>query len=466
MTTHCFLGPTMARSAARLISKSVLFHPPIAHGDLFRLGPRSGDTVIIIDGVYHQALPIRHKEILHFLDRGVGIVGAASMGALRAAELDRYGMRGVGTVYEMLRDGRINADDEVAVAHAPDGSHRPLTEPLINLRVALDRAHTDGLLAPAVCDDLLRLVRAIPYVDRTWARMVAETTAIGLGTALDSLRAAMQSRADRGDVKQADAITALRRTELAFGPAELPVPREAWASSHLQRWCAEFSPADDADPDSVGFGSVIDYHRLNDHSFPLLWRRIVLASMCRRDDPFTPPVAALERQALAIAGERGLAIDVEADADAQAAAAFWLSPGERDELAPREQAIRILVRSSRMEPAAALLPWRTHSFLAGRILAPEGIDRARASLAAVLPNVITSRGLTLRDLKDETIEGYLRLRWRLPAEAYPGAQRSTTLAAARDRGFADIPDAIHAARPFLAAHLKDLAGAHPGGAAV
>ena len=41
------------------------------------------------------------------------------MGALRAAELHPFGMVGIGQVYEWYRDGTIDADDEVAVAHGP-----------------------------------------------------------------------------------------------------------------------------------------------------------------------------------------------------------------------------------------------------------------------------------------------------------------------------------------------------------
>jgi hypothetical protein len=43
------------------------------------------------------------------------IVGASSMGALRAAELDSMGMVGIGTVYQYYRDGIIESDDDVAI---------------------------------------------------------------------------------------------------------------------------------------------------------------------------------------------------------------------------------------------------------------------------------------------------------------------------------------------------------------
>ena len=38
-------------------------------------------------------------------------------GAVRAAELDRYGMEGVGEIYASYRDGWLTADADVALLH-------------------------------------------------------------------------------------------------------------------------------------------------------------------------------------------------------------------------------------------------------------------------------------------------------------------------------------------------------------
>ncbi|WP_198679170.1 TfuA-like protein [Thermomonospora amylolytica] len=47
------------------------------------------------------------------------------MGALRAAELDRFGMRGVGRIYADYRDGRLEADDAVTLLHSPRRERLP-----------------------------------------------------------------------------------------------------------------------------------------------------------------------------------------------------------------------------------------------------------------------------------------------------------------------------------------------------
>ena len=46
-----------------------------------------------------------HKEILWAMAQGIHVFGGASIGALRAAELDVFGMKGIGRIYEDFRDG-------------------------------------------------------------------------------------------------------------------------------------------------------------------------------------------------------------------------------------------------------------------------------------------------------------------------------------------------------------------------
>lgn len=75
------------------------------------------------------------KEILDLLHRGVHVWGASSMGALRAAELAPFGMRGFGRVFESYVQGEIEGDDEVAVLHAPEEmGYAVLTKSLVNVK--------------------------------------------------------------------------------------------------------------------------------------------------------------------------------------------------------------------------------------------------------------------------------------------------------------------------------------------
>jgi hypothetical protein len=97
----------------------------------------SPKQIVLIDGVFHQSLAVWHKEIVYALLEGIVCIGAASMGALRAAELWRYGMVGVGKIFEMYRDGEED-DSLVAMTFQPD-TFRPLTAaPIGQAQKAMD----------------------------------------------------------------------------------------------------------------------------------------------------------------------------------------------------------------------------------------------------------------------------------------------------------------------------------------
>src|SRR5690606_24422799 len=116
---------------------------------------------------------LRHKEILAAMGRDIRMVGAASIGALRAAELAPYGMLGIGSIYTAYVRGDIDGDDDVAVGQAPDGAWDALTWPLVNLRHALQLAVADQVLDAGRAAGLLQALRAVYYPQRTGAAVRA-----------------------------------------------------------------------------------------------------------------------------------------------------------------------------------------------------------------------------------------------------------------------------------------------------
>ena len=54
-------------------------------GDVYRLVATGVRTILIIDGVFHWVTPVWQREIRTALESGIVVIGAASMGALRAA---------------------------------------------------------------------------------------------------------------------------------------------------------------------------------------------------------------------------------------------------------------------------------------------------------------------------------------------------------------------------------------------
>ncbi len=161
-----FLGPSIDRESARAIL-DVEYRPPAARGDIELAARHGAEIICLIDGVFFQECAVSHREILFALRSGVTVVGSSSMGALRAAELDTFGMLGVGEIYRAFRDGRLVADDEVALVFDPD-TWVPLSEPMVNIRATLSRAEKEGIIDEKCAEMIIKAGRSLYFPDRTY----------------------------------------------------------------------------------------------------------------------------------------------------------------------------------------------------------------------------------------------------------------------------------------------------------
>lgn len=169
-----FLGPTLKVEEARAIADAV-YLPPAAQGAIIeavrRFNPRA---ILIIDGLFQSEPAVRHKEILWALDQGIAVLGAASMGALRAAELHQYGMVGVGLIYRWYRRWPGAPDDAVAVVHTPhEIGAEALTASLIDLLMTIRQAARQGALTALERSLLEGAARRLNFRDRTFANVAA-----------------------------------------------------------------------------------------------------------------------------------------------------------------------------------------------------------------------------------------------------------------------------------------------------
>jgi hypothetical protein len=201
-----FLGPSLERETAETIL-AASYHPPAKRGDLLR-AVEDGATIIgLIDGVFHQESAVAHREILAAVKKGVHVVGASSMGALRAAEMDTLGMTGIGKIYQMFRSGELVSDDEVALVFDPE-SGLSLSEPLINIRFTLGEAGRQGIISPGDQAILLAAAQSVFYPQRTYERIVsAAGPAIAPETQVHFLE---WVKLNACDPKRDDAVAALR----------------------------------------------------------------------------------------------------------------------------------------------------------------------------------------------------------------------------------------------------------------
>ncbi len=165
------------------------------------------------------------------------------MGALRAAELAPFGMRGTGAIFQAYVRGALGkpgplrgglpplvADDEVAVAHLPaEAGYRAVSEALVNLRAGIAAA---PFLSARTRVRLIELARGRFYRERSWAQLITDAREEGLPRAeLAALEAW-----PKPDRKADDARLLLRALARAPGHATsspaLRVPR-TWALRQL-----------------------------------------------------------------------------------------------------------------------------------------------------------------------------------------------------------------------------------------
>ena len=262
---YIFLGPTLAEKDARAELDAV-YLPPVSAGDVYRLWRRRPRAIGIVDGYFDRVPAVWHKEIMWMMEHGVHVFGGAGLGALRAAELDTFGMHGVGWVYQAFRQETLDRDDEVAVRHGTaDDGYRPLSEAMVNIRRTLAVAEHQGIIAAATAGILLTAGTALFYPDRTWPELLRAAEAARADTAeLDALRRWLP--AGRIDQQAADAVAMLRemRTFLAADPAPQQV---SWSMADTAMWevakrRADALPRDRAAGSRLMLEAILDEIRL------------------------------------------------------------------------------------------------------------------------------------------------------------------------------------------------------------
>mgnify|MGYP006274074699 CR=1 FL=1 len=227
MSAVVWLGPSCPLRAARAALPEADFRPPVRHGDVWRAlaeAPRPR-VLVVIDGVFEQIPAVWHKELLEALSEGLHVLGAASMGALRAAELHPFGMVGVGRIFEKFRDGVWLDDDEVALTHGPAEAGYPnLSLPMANVRATLEAAESARVLDAEAARRIVAAAKRIFHADRTWSAVDAASAEAGVAAeTLEALR--VWRPAGAVDQKRADALEALERAGALLRDDPAPAAR-------------------------------------------------------------------------------------------------------------------------------------------------------------------------------------------------------------------------------------------------
>lgn len=229
-----FVGPSLDPARAASLAPETTIAPPAQRGDIRRAVLDGWGFIGLIDGYFEHLPAVWHKEILFALSEGCTVVGASSMGALRAAEMGPLGMKGVGRVHDLVVSG-VLSDADVALAHGPAPDFARYSEPHADVHFTVGRAVELGEITPEGAELLLAASRALFYPERVYPEITG--TAVKLGLSPGMARAFLDGLGRfRVEAKEEDAVVLLEGARRwSEGERTNPVPPPVFlATSHFR----------------------------------------------------------------------------------------------------------------------------------------------------------------------------------------------------------------------------------------
>jgi TfuA protein len=172
-----FVGPSLDTEKARNVLEAD-YRPPAKKGDLIRLIMSLDDreTVVgLIDGYFLLDYPPTPIEVYQLIVRhNTIVIGSSSIGALRAVELEKFGMIGIGKIFELFKYGKLDADDEVAVTFSQD-LYQVQSEAMVDIRYNLYLSLRKGVIDKETKYAITKVAKNIYFPFRTYQNIVEET---------------------------------------------------------------------------------------------------------------------------------------------------------------------------------------------------------------------------------------------------------------------------------------------------
>jgi TfuA protein len=220
-----FIGPSLNHDKARKIFQAD-YRAPAKKGDLMMLltsysnsteEPNSTNFVGLVDGLFLQDYPPTPIEVYQLLsNKNFHVVGGASIGALRAIELEKFGMVGIGKIFELFRNGATDADDEVAVTFQQGAGGDIQSEAMIDIRFNLFVACRKQIITDRVKRAIAKTAKSIYFPYRNYTHVLEQTRLDfpELSTQLDSFSAYINE--NRLSLKEHDAIKVVEYIKNAY----------------------------------------------------------------------------------------------------------------------------------------------------------------------------------------------------------------------------------------------------------
>ena len=204
-----FLGPSLSIEKAKKILDAE-YRKPAKKGDLLQLIFKDTSIVGLIDGFFLQDYPPTPIEVYNLLrKKGTKVYGSSSLGALRAVELSKYGMIGVGKIFNLFRKGILDSDDEVAITFTDYSNFK--SEALIDIRFNLFLAHKSMIIDKDTKKIILKISKQTYFPYRTYGDILDKSKLKypEISSQIEKFRDYIQE--NRRSLKEDDAIMLLKR---------------------------------------------------------------------------------------------------------------------------------------------------------------------------------------------------------------------------------------------------------------
>lgn len=228
-----FAGPSVFGLDEQFLNMFNLRAPAVC-GDMYWAMEQNPKAIAIIDGMFSDIRSVWHKEILYALDAGIPVYGAASLGALRAAECCHFGMVGIGEIFEDYKNGLRISDGDVAVLHAPEElSYQPVTIALADAEKVISRI--EPLLDRNIFEQLSSAADKCHFQLRTWD-VIAEQAQLSI-TDKQKLLSLLEEYGQ--SQKQSDALQLLKHlSEAQIDPVETSWTLQRTGFSERERYAS------------------------------------------------------------------------------------------------------------------------------------------------------------------------------------------------------------------------------------
>ena len=204
-----FLGPSLKLDKAKKIVNAE-FKPPAKKGDFIKLSLTSETRkVVLIDGVFLQDYPPTPIEVFQVISKSnFKVYGSSSIGALRAVELEKFGMKGIGKIFELYKKDIINSDDEIAVTF--DSDYNLLSEAMIDIRYNIFLAWKHQIIDKETKQNMTKLAKRIYFPYRSYDNIIEKSLDLFPSQRKFIFKFKEYLLSNRVSLKELDALTTLK----------------------------------------------------------------------------------------------------------------------------------------------------------------------------------------------------------------------------------------------------------------